>query len=137
MKLQELCQKYKQVILYLFFGGLTTLLSLFLFWLCREVLGINELIANIISWILCVLFAFYTNRRWVFEAAAGGTGNFLRMLLSFAGGRLTTLAVEEAIIFAGITLLHKNSMLIKLIAQVIVVILNYVISKWFVFKKRD
>lgn len=135
MRLFEIYKKNKQAVLYLFFGGLTTVGCIFIFWLCTSILHINELIANVIAWVCGVLFAFFTNRKWVFEAHTKSVSDFLKQLYSFSGGRLVTLAIEEVIILVFVTMLHVNRMLVKIVAQVIVIVLNFVISKWVVFKK--
>ena len=124
--------KYKMPLLYLFFGGLTTVLSIFLFWFFS--LKMSPLIANIISWIVCVIFAYLTNRTWVFESDAKGLKQLGKECLSFAAGRLATLGMEELMLWIGIDLLHVNNVVVKVIAQVAVVIGNYVISKWLVFR---
>ena len=131
--LTPLLCKYREVILYLFFGACTTLVSLLSFWLFESVLHVNALISNIISWVVSVTFAFVVNRLYVFDAAGQGV---LRQAVSFYGGRLATLGVEELIIYVFITRLGFPAMLIKLIAQVIIIILNYVISKLIVFTKH-
>lgn len=125
-------KKHKEVILYLFFGGLTTIISIAVFMLFTTVLPLNELIANIISWVIAVLFAFLTNRKWVFDDKGQG---FFLSAIKFYVARVTTLLVEEGIIFVFITLLSCNSLLVKISAQIIVIVLNYVLSKIFVFKK--
>ena len=137
MNLVKIVEKNKKVILYLFFGGVTTLGCILVFYLCNVFLGINELIANVIAWTCGLLFAFFTNRKWVFEAQTESTVDFWRQLSSFTGGRLVTLGVEEVIILVFVTLLHGNSMVVKCVAQVVVVVLNYVISKWVVFRKEQ
>ena len=130
---EPLYRKYKEVLLYLFFGVLTTVVSIGSYAFFNVTLGINELIANVISWVLAVLFAFFTNRIWVFAAPTKTVEEFMKQL--FAGGRVLTLVIEEIILLVFITMLHFNSMLIKFIAQVVVIILNYVISKLLVFRK--
>ena len=135
-KIKALCLKYKEVLLYLIFGGLTTVVSLVTFWLAGHPLGLNTLIANVISWICAVTFAYFTNAKWVFEAQPESRGEWLRQFVSFYAGRLATLGVEELLLFVFVTLLHCNDMLIKLIAQVVVVVLNYVISKLLIFRKK-
>lgn len=132
---QPIYEKHREVILYLFFGGLTFLLSIFTFALFHITLNINELIANILSWIIAVLFAFFTNRVWVFEAPTKTYKEFISQLSTFLGGRVVTLIIEEGLLFIFITLLHLNSMVIKIFAQVIVIVLNYIISKCIIFKK--
>lgn len=128
--------KYKEMLLYVLFGGLTTVLSIGIFALLNVALGLNEHISNVISWIFAVMFAFFTNRIWVFSAVTKNTGGFIMQMLKFYGGRLVTLGVEELIILIFITKLNFNSMLIKVFAQIVIIILNYVISKCFVFKRK-
>ena len=134
-KIKALCIKYKEVLLYLIFGGLTTVVSLASFWLFTYPLHINVLIANVLSWICAVTFAYFTNAKWVFEAKPQSRGEAVKQFVSFYVGRLATLGVEEAILLVFVTLLHGNEMIVKVIAQVVVVVLNYVVSKLFVFKK--
>ena len=135
-KIKALCVKYKEVLLYLIFGGLTTVVSLVSFWICTYPLHINVLISNVISWICAVTFAYFTNAKWVFEAQPESRGEWLRQFVSFYAGRLATLGVEELLLFVFVTLLHCNDMLIKVIGQVVVVVLNYVISKLLIFRKK-
>ena len=127
--------KHKEVLLYLFFGGLAFFLNIALFVLFNGIWGINELIANVICWVICVLFQFFTNRTWVFDGRTEGMPDFVKQITSFFGGRLFTLVVEEAILAVFISWLGLNSMVVKLVAQVIVIVLNYVISKVFVFRE--
>ena len=127
--------KYKEPLLYLFFGGLTTLISIFVFWLFNGPFGLNELVANLISWVLAVLFAFLTNKTWVFKST-GQEKSFLQLMLSFYAGRLLTLGIEELLLFVFITWLGFNSMAVKIVAQVVVIVLNYVISKLLVFRDK-
>ncbi|MBQ9355263.1 MAG: GtrA family protein [Clostridia bacterium] len=105
------------------------------FWVFNIPLKIDALYSNIISWIFAVLFAYITNRIWVFESRANTFSKYIYEIFSFFSGRLLTLGIEELIIFVFVTLLGFNSMLIKTIAQIIVIISNYIISKVFVFKK--
>ena len=135
-KIKALCLKYKEILLYLIFGGLTTVVSILSFWLAYNVLGIHELIATVVSWICAVTFAYLTNAKWVFESKPANRQERLREVVSFFAGRLATLGVEELLMLIFVTWLGFNGLLVKLVAQVVVVILNYVISKLFVFKKK-
>ena len=126
-------KKHKEVLMYLFFGALTTVISIVTFSLFFEILKINELISNVISWIVAVLFAFVTNRIWVFEK--GKNEGIIFQGIKFYGGRVATLLIEEIILLVFVTLLSFNAMVVKITAQVIVIVLNYVISKAFIFKK--
>lgn len=133
--LQPFWQKHREALLYLFFGGLTTLLSILLFWLFTA-LGLDVLIANVLSWILAVLFAYLTNAKWVFEARPQGFGERLRLLLRFYAGRLATLGAEELLLWLFIKRLGLPPMPVKIAAQLVVIVLNYVVSKLLVFKKE-
>ena len=130
----DLYAKYKSILLYIFFGGLTTVISIASFILFSLI--VDELISNIISWILAVAFAFVTNRVWVFNSQAKGKDIFKEML-SFYSGRLITLGLEEAILLIFVTWLQFNGTIIKIIAQFIVLVGNYLISKCITFKKGE
>ena len=119
-------KKHKEVLMYLFFGGLTFFLNIALYAWLDKGLGMNALIANVICWVVCVLFQYFTNRTWVFDGQVDSAAGFLKLF---------TLIVEEAILAVFITWLGFNSMAVKLVAQVVVIVLNYVISKLIVFKK--
>lgn len=136
-RFQPIYEKHKEVLLYLFFGGLTVCVSIFSYFLFSEVMKIHELIANIASWILAVLFAYFTNSIWVFQSRPSTRKDFLKQISGFMGGRIITLLIEEIILFVFVTLLLYPGLLIKTLAQVLVIILNYIISKVFVFGKRD
>ena len=124
--------RHKELLLYIFFGGVTTLVSLGSFALFSNFFGWDALIANVLSWLLSVFTAFITNRTWVFS---GGTkGPFFPQMLSFYLGRTATLAAEEGILFIFVTLLQQNALAVKLCAQILILILNYIISKLFIFK---
>lgn len=128
-------KKNKEVLMYILFGGLAFVLNLVLYAIFAEKMQINELISNIICWVICVLFQFFTNRTWVFDGKVNSAAEFIKQMTSFFGGRLFTLVVEEIMLAVFITWLGFNGMVIKLIAQFVVIVLNYIISKLVVFKK--
>lgn len=132
--MEPIYSRHKEVLLYLLFGGISFILNIALYVLLNGMLRINELIANVICWIACVLFQYFTNRTWVFDARPDTPVELLRQMSSFFGGRIFTLAVEEAILAIFITWLNFNSILVKIVAQVVVIVLNYIISKLIVFK---
>lgn len=136
-RVRELCIRYREQILYLVFGFLAFLVSMGTFALADRVLMMPTLVANVFSWVITVAFAYLTNRTWVFESKATGFKPIIREILSFSAGRLLTLIIEELMLFVGVTLLAFDSILVKLVAQVVVIILNYVISKFVVFKKEE
>ena len=132
-KLQELFKKHKELILYIFFGGLATVVSIGTFLLFDAVM--NELIANVLSWIITVGFAYWTNRTWVFRSRVRGKGVWKEMC-TFYTGRLLTLGMEELILLVFATILGWNTAVVKVAAQVLVLVGNYVISKLLIFRKK-
>ena len=128
--------KYKSVLLYIFFGGLTTVISIGSFALCNQWLMVNELIANVISWICAVSFAYVTHRVWGFRSSAKGARQILSEALSFFSGRLVTRGIEEMMLLVFVTIARMNGMVIKVIAQFVVLVLNYFISKLVVFRSK-
>lgn len=135
--LEPFYKAHKMVLLYLFFGGTAFFLNLFLFYAIGRLTPLDPLVNNIICWIVCVLYQYWTNRTWVFDGKTSGALEFIKQMASFVGGRLFTLFLEEAIIAVFITWLKLPEMPVKLAAQVVVIVLNYVISKAFVFKKAE
>lgn len=129
-------QKHKEGLLYLFFGGVTTLVSFLVFWLFETPLGLDPLLANLISWIVAVAVAYITNRIWVFAAHAYGLRGISLEIFSFYVSRVATFLLEEAILFIFVTWLSLPSMPVKIAASVLVVVFNYVFSKLFVFRKE-
>lgn len=135
--------KNKEMLLYLFFGGLTTVLSFVTAGISKVLLesaGLGKdavsTASTVIAWICAVTFAYVTNRVWVFESSAKGAKNIISEGASFYGGRLFTLVVETVMMWAGYSKLGFNYWAVKIIANIIVLILNYIISKLIVFKKK-
>ena len=140
-KIKELYIKYKEIINYLIFGILTTLVNLItkyilLFTILNPTNGFQLQIAIIISWIAGVLFAYFTNRKFVFESK---NENKLKEFISFVVARIATLLLEMFIMWFFVTLLKLDSdlyvVIFTLVAQVAVIIGNYIFSKLFVFRK--
>jgi len=128
-------KKNKEMLLYLFFGGLTFVIGIASYIFFNVILFMNELVANIFSWILAVSFAYVTNKIWVFDAPTHTVKEFLMQMISFFAGRVATLVIEELILLIFVTWLVFPSVPVKVVAQVIVIVLNYVISKCFIFDK--
>ena len=136
MKSMKKKKDLKELFRYMVFGILTFFVSMTTYGLFNQVLKIDELTANAISWIFVVLFAYITNRLWVFSSTAKGIKQVFRELCIFFGGRAVTLIIEEVILLVFITWLKFDSMTVKLAAQVIVILLNYIISKLYVFSNK-
>ncbi len=128
-------QKYRDIILYLFFGGCTTVLNIAVYYLCYNIAGIPNVPSTCIAWILSVLFAYLTNKVYVFQSRSFQREVLLREGLQFFGCRLLTGILDVAIMFVAVDLLHWNGLLWKVISNVLVIILNYVASKLLIFRK--
>ena len=131
-KLFVLYKKYKEIINYLIFGGLTTLISIITYALFAKVFHIDYLISNVLSWVLAVLFAYITNKLFVFESKSKKD---IKEITSFFFFRIVSLVMEMIILYVFVDMLHIDDLITKIIAQVIVIVSNYVFSKVFVFKK--
>lgn len=129
-------EKHKEVLLYLFFGGLTFVVSIGSFVLFERMMRMPALIANLFSWIMAVTFAYITNRIWVFADVAHKVSGVIREVIAFFAGRAATLLLEEAILYIGITLLGADSIAVKTVGQIVVIVSNYFISKIIVFRRR-
>ena len=127
--------RYKEILLYILFGGVATVVSIGSFVICDTALGMNELIANVISWVLAVATAYATNRTWVFGSHTKGKA-FWKEMASFFSGRVLTLLMEEAILLIFVTWLGFPGVWIKVAAQIAVLVGNYFISKLIIFKKK-
>ena len=130
---RKLFQKHKELILYVFFGGLATVVSIGTFYVFN--LLMHELVANVLSWVITVGFAYWTNRTWVFCSQVRGRGVWKEML-TFYSGRLLTLGLEELILLVFATVLAWNATLVKIAAQIVVLVGNYAISKLLIFRNK-
>ena len=136
-KLLNLYKKNKEIINYLIVGGLTTVIGLAVYYICVFTFlnpenPLELQIANIISWCLAVAFAYFTNRKFVFESK---NKNKLKEATKFLSSRITTLLLDMFIMWLGVTILSFNDKITKIISQILVIVGNYVLSKLFVFKK--
>ena len=132
-------EKIREIVNYLIFGVLTTVVSLVLYYgLVSTVLNPDVAwqlqLANVISWIGSVLFAYVTNRKFVFRST---NKNKLKEVGTFFGARIITLVMDMIIMFLGVTLWHFNDKFVKLASQVIVIVANYIFSKLFVFRNKQ
>lgn len=134
--IKELIIKYKFIILYGIFGVLTTVINIGVYGVLYSGLGVSNVISNVIAWIISVLFAFITNKLWVFESKSFNFKLFVKELGSFTICRVATGVLDLGIMFVGVDLLKGPAIILKIASNIIVIILNYVMSKIFVFKKK-
>jgi len=126
--------KFKEMLLYSLFGLGTVIISIGSYSWFTEGMGIHILSANAISWIGATLFAFFTNRKWVFTSHKKGVKPFFQQLSSFAFGRALTLALEEWMLYYFVGVLELSNVGVKCVAQFVVIATNYIISKLIVFR---
>ena len=135
--LKKIYITHKEIFLYLLFGALSFLLNILLFFFFNDCWKLNEINANTISWIITILFVFFTNRKWVFILEEKNGKPIVIQLVLFFIGRIGTLFLENFLIFIFITKLEYNNLIVKIVTQVIVVVSNFFISKLFVFRKKN
>ena len=134
-QIKKLLIKYQDIISYLFFGVLTTVVNYLVYLPCYNLLGISASVSNVIAWVFAVAFAYLTNKPFVFKSHDWSKQTVIPELAKFIGSRLFSGALETAIIFVTVDVLAWNGNVMKLVTSVLVVIVNYVASKLVVFKK--
>lgn len=137
-KIEELVkyyyEKYKSQILYIFFGAITTFINIISYYVSFNVLGISNVVSTIIAWVFAVIFAFITNKIWVFDSKSWEPEIAIKELISFISVRLLTGLFDLAIMYIGVDVLKFNGMIMKILSNVFVLIANYIGSKLFIFK---
>ena len=135
-KIRGLWLSYKAVVIYLIFGVLTTVVSYAIYFPLYNLMLWPATLCNILSWIGAVAFAFVTNKVFVFHSKDWSVKQVSSELFKFVGSRLASLVVETAMIFVTVELLHMDGNVVKIVASVLVVIMNYITSKLIVFRKK-
>ena len=128
-------EKYWDILSYLFFGGLTTVVNYVVYLPCYNMFGLSATVSNVIAWAVAVAFAYLTNKPWVFKSYDWSLKTVIPELSKFVGCRIGSGALETGIIFLTVDLLCWNGNVMKLLTSVLVVVLNYIGSKLLVFKK--
>ncbi|MCQ2564121.1 MAG: GtrA family protein [Mogibacterium sp.] len=134
---EDVQKNFKEIIAYLVFGVLTTLVNIVVYWVTAHPLGIKTVPSSIIAWIAAVLFAYVTNRIWVFHSETSGRSGILREMFYFFSARLATGIIDWVFMYVTVDVLSFNDVYMKVIANVIVIILNYVASKLLIFRKPE
>ena len=134
-KLRNFIEKHWDILSYLFFGGLTTVVSFVTYTLLYRCAGLSAAVSNVISWVAAVAFAYVTNKPFVFKSHDWSVKTVLPELGKFVGCRVGSGLLETGLIALTVDLLGWNGIVMKIIASVFVVILNYIGSKWLVFRK--
>ena len=129
--------KYKEIFDYLFFGGLVTIVNFISYYIPANIIGVDKIVSNLIAFIISVIFAYVVNKEYVFETKWEGIQNVFKEFSSFVISRIGTGLLCDILIFAFmINILNINDVISKIFTQILVVILNYIVGKWFVFKQK-
>lgn len=128
--------KYKEIINYLIFGGLTTVINFAVYVVLAKIMLVNEVIANVMAWIISVIFAYITNRVYVFESKNTGVKYIIKEFSSFIGCRIFSGIIDMGSFWLLFTVFKINDIVAKIIIAIIVVILNYLFSKLIIFKSK-
>ena len=133
--IKTLIKTYKGLILYLFFGVCTTVVNIVSYWACSRLMKCDTIVSTIIAWVVAVLFAYITNRIWVFESKVKEIKGIIREFVSFVTCRLATGILDIVIMYLCVDMLGMNDVIIKAGSNALVIILNYVASKLIIFRK--
>ena len=133
-KFMKLYSAHRQIILYLIFGVCTTLINTVCYWLLYELLVFSNVLSTVIAWLVAVIFAFITNKVYVFESKRTDFHAQLAEFVSFFGCRILTGILDVVIMAVAVDMLKWNGLAWKLISNIIVTIVNYIASKFLIFK---
>lgn len=134
-KAVKLYRKNEELVKYLFFGGLGFFVSIIAFEIPR-LLGVNIVASNVISWIVAVIFIYFTNRKFVFNSDKKDKKSVAIEVVSFFAARLFTLLLETLCILLIADVLHWGDLFAKCVGQFVVIVTNYILSKFIIFKKK-
>lgn len=146
--IKKLYEKYKEIIDYLFWGAAAFFLYMFIYWIFTSILGWKEVVATLIDNFIVIIFAFFTNKLFVFRSKAGSFNGFIREFVSFFAARIFTLVLSELMTWIGCDLMGYNTesyqlikivndgLIVQLITQFVVIVANYILSKLWIFKKK-
>lgn len=132
--IKAIYKKYKELISYGFWGAMTTLVNYVVFFVCLRLLNINYLISNVVSWVFAVMFAYITNKVFVFNSKNWSPGKLKNEAILFFIGRLLSLVVETVMLYVLVDGLSFSSEIMKVFTNLVVIVINYFISKFMIFK---
>lgn len=136
MGLRQLLNKYRALVLYVVFGVLTTLVNIVTYYVCYELLSIANVVSTIISWFTAVSFAFVTNKQMVFGSADWSCKKIIVEGGKYLFARVSTGVVEVGMMYVTVDLLLQNGTLMRLLTCIVVIILNFILSRFFVFRSK-
>lgn len=136
MNIKKFIIKYKDVIPYAVFGVFTTIVNIAVYWVMARFFTLGVMFSTILAWVAAVMFAYLTNRKWVFHSEAHTPQEVFREIVSFFACRIATGVVDWGCMFIFVDMLHFNDVIIKAAANILVIILNYIASKLVIFRHK-
>ena len=133
--IKKIFTKYKELILYAIFGGGATLINIVSFYILYNKISMYLMPANVLAWLFAFIFAFITNKLWVFESKDWKSKTAVKEILEFLFAGLATLAIDSLFMWLLIDVIHVNGILSKVIVNIIVIAVNYFASKFWIFRK--
>lgn len=133
--IKRLFEKYKELISYVFWGAATTAVNYCVYFLCTQLFRVHYLVSNVLAWVAAVAFAFVVNKLFVFASKSWAWRRTVSELWKFVSARVLSGVLETGILFLFVELLKLPDGPVKVAAGVLVIILNYAVSKWLIFKK--
>lgn len=131
----DILKKYKESIMYLIFGILTVIINISSYIFITRILKLEFLTANIIAWIIAVIFAYTTNKLYVFQSKTTNK-ELIKEFSSFVSCRVLSLLLEMILMYIMIDIMFINDFIVKIFTNIIVIVLNYILSKIIIFKKK-
>lgn len=135
-RIRKLVEQYREIVVYLFFGGLTTLVNFLIYFPLYNWLLVSATVSNIFAWGGAVLFAYFTNKPFVFQSKDWSLPFVIPEFVKFVGCRIGSGLLETCLIWLTVDYLALNGNVMKILISVLVVILNYIASKWLVFRRK-
>ena len=132
--ISKIYYKYRQIWLYLFWGVVTTITNILIYFILANLININYIISTILAWLISILVAYFSNRTYVFESKTNNRK--IKEFINFLISRLFTLLLDVVGMYIGISILLINDVLMKVLINILVIVANYIISKLFVFKNK-
>lgn len=137
MKNKIIRRNLRVILYYLVFGGLTTLVNVFIYWLCSHVFLFSVIYSTVVAWIVAVSFAYFSNRKWVFYSQNNGFSGIVKEILMFFLCRSFTGFVDLEIMWLFATKFNFNDVIVKAVANVFVIVFNFLASKFLIFKNKS
>lgn len=137
MKIKGLIIKYREILSYLFFGAATTVINVAVYFICYQMFSISNSVSTVIAWFISVAFAFVTNKLFVFKSHSKKFEKTVKEAMAFFGCRVGSGVLELGIMYLSVDILLFNGTVMKLVTNIIVIVLNFIFSKLFIFKKNN